>query len=230
MDAGHHPRPGGPPPEAVLFDLDGTLADTFVDLKRALDAALTARGLPAGEHAAVRQRVSEGARAMTRAALAQRACEGPLLESVCEDFLHRYHQDVARGTRLFDGMEQVLMRLEARGVAMGVVTNKAARLTEPLIDALGLRARLRAVVSGDSAARPKPYPDPLLMALDMLGARAGRALFVGDARNDVLAARAAGVTVVAARYGYLAPGEDPAQWSADGVVDTPLGLLAWLGD
>ena len=216
-------------PELVLFDLDGTLADTFVDLKAALEAAMATRGLAAGNPDAIRARVSEGARAMTRAALGESAGEA-LLGEVCAEFLGRYQDDVCGRTRLFAGMEEVLSQLEDRGIAIGVVTNKVSRLTDPIIDALGLRHRLSALVSGDSAPRPKPHPDPLLMALDMVPAAAPAAIYIGDAHGDVLAARGAGMQVVAAAYGYLAPGDDPHGWDADGVIAAPVELLGWLDE
>jgi len=218
---------GVPRPEVVLFDLDGTLADTFGDLLAALDDALEAHGLPASDARAVRARVSQGASAMTRAAVTATGDEA-LLERVCRRFLDNYQDNLAHHTRLFPGMDAVLACIEEGGLAWGVVTNKVARLTHPIIDALGLRHRLSALVSGDSAARPKPHPDPLRMALDMVPATAAVAVYVGDARNDVLAARAAGTAVVAAAYGYLAPGEDPGDWGADAIIHHPCELVDWL--
>jgi phosphoglycolate phosphatase len=212
----------------VLFDLDGTLADTFIDMLPALDGALAACGLPAADASAVRARVSAGSRAMVTCALAGERLDDAAMEGLIEDFLARYAATSVQHTRLFAGMPELLDALQRQGRPLAVVTNKRARFTDPIIDALGLRAQLGAVVSGDSAPRAKPHPDPLLLALDRLDQPPRGAVYVGDARNDVLAARAAGMHAVAVRYGYLAPGDDPARWGADTVIAAPLQLLDWL--
>lgn len=216
---------GGSPPALVLFDLDGTLADTFPDLLWALRRALEERGLPPPEAGAVRARVSQGGRSMTECTAAGGSADA---EPVHHRFLELYGQNVAVRTRLFPGMDRVLDTLESRGTGIGVVTSKRSCFSEPLIDALGLRARLACLVSGDGTPRSKPHPDPLLHAAREAGTPAGRCVYVGDARNDVLAARAAGMGAAVATYGYLPPGEDPALWQADVLLAEPVALLDWL--
>ena len=220
------PAPGaGARARLVLFDLDGTLADTLPDLAHALARALAERGLPAPDNAALRARVSHGARAMTEFALTGHAADAG---AVLERFLTHYRGALAARTRLFDGIAEVLDALERRGLEAGVVTNKPAAYSEPLLDALALRARLRCVVSGDSAARAKPHPDPLELAAREAGVPGARCVYVGDARDDVRAARAAGMPVAVAAWGYLPADDDPAHWGADRLLAHPRELLAWL--
>lgn len=215
-------------PQVVLFDLDGTLADTFCDLMPALDAALASAQLPPGDGRAVRAQISRGTRAMVRAAMGKESGNEELAAELEPEFLRHYEARLAKDTCLFEGMVQVLDHIEQQGLAWGIVTNKLSRFTHPILDGLGIAHRVAAVVCGDSAERAKPHPDPLIMALNGTDALAHNALYVGDARNDVIAARAAGMPVIAAAYGYLAPGDDPHNWEADGVIHSPGELLRWL--
>lgn len=214
----------------VLFDLDGTLADTFPDLEWALCAALAEHGFTPGDSAAVRARVSSGARAMTEAALSGRdANSGAVREAIRLRFLDIYRDHLTVRTTLYQGMEEVLDTLDRHAIGAGVVTNKLSAYSEPLVEGLALRSRLRCVVSGDTAARAKPHPDPLLHAAGLAGVAPRDCVYVGDARNDVDAARAAGMPVAVATYGYLSPDDDPARWQADRLMAGPLELLHWLG-
>lgn len=213
-------------PELVLFDLDGTLADTLPDLLWALDRALEEHGLSPGDEARVRDQVSGGAGAMTRAVLGDGHHQ---LESVCQRFLDQYRDNIAVRTRLFDGMQTILDRLDAAGCATGIVTNKRAVFTDPLVRHLALVPAPRCVVSGDTAARAKPYPDSLYHAAQLVGVPPARCAYVGDARNDVVAARAAGMPVAAARWGYVPRDDDPVHWRADAVLDAPSQISGWLG-
>ena len=209
----------------VLFDLDGTLADTFKDLFWALNQALEEHGHPRADASKIRACVSYGARAMASAALAAQSAD---LDAVQNRFLEIYEQHVATRTTLFDGIEQVLTALEHAGIEYGVVTNKRARFSEPLLDKLQLRTRLRCLVSGDTAPRAKPYPDPLQLAAQLCDMPVEHCVYVGDAHNDVLAARAARMRVVVATYGYLAPDDDPQRWDADALIAQPAQLRDWL--
>jgi phosphoglycolate phosphatase len=111
---------------------------------------------------------------------------------------------------------------------LGIVTNKAAWLTDPLLEQLGLRTRFDCVVSGDTVAERKPHPLPLLHAAKLAGVAPGECIYVGDAERDVQAAHAAGMSALVANYGYLLPGEDSAAWGGDGYLEQALDLLSWL--
>jgi phosphoglycolate phosphatase len=125
-------------------------------------------------------------------------------------------------------MEELLRHLEERDVAWGVVTNKFERLARPLMDALDLSDRAAVIVGGDTCPRPKPYPDPLLHAAAELSVAPARTLYVGDDKRDVTAARAAGMPVVVAGYGYLGDQDPPSLWGADAVLESPGAVLQWL--
>lgn len=216
-----------PPSRAVLFDLDGTLADTAPDLAGALNALLGELGRPGLPFATIRPHVSHGARALIRLGFGL-ADDAPDFGPLHRRFLDLYRGAIARETRLFDGMEALLAGAEARGVPWGVVTNKPAWLTDPLMAALGLAARAGCIVSGDTTPHAKPHPAPLLHASRLVGVPPQACLFVGDAERDVEAGRRAGMRTLVARFGYLGPDDRPEAWGADGQVDTPDEIAAWL--
>ena len=213
--------------DAVLFDLDGTLADTEPDMTRTVNAMRKRRGLEPVEAVRVRPHVSKGARGMIVAAFGI-GPEHPDFAVMREEFLAIYAENLCVDTRLFPGMDRLLEGLESQGIAWGVVTNKFERFARPLIEQLGLAARVGVVVGGDSCPRPKPFPDPLLHAAASLGVPPMRTLYVGDDERDVQAARAAGMPVIVAGYGYLGDGPPAILWGADAIVESPAGVQAWI--
>ncbi|QKT04773.1 phosphoglycolate phosphatase [Ectothiorhodospiraceae bacterium 2226] len=214
---------------AVLFDLDGTLADTAPDLAYALNAVREEQGEAPLPFEAIRPVVSHGARALIELGFGL-APTAAGFEALRQRLLTIYQDNIARHTRLFPGMESVLDTLEARGIPWGVVTNKPARLTDPLMDALGLTPRAACIVSGDTVAHSKPHPAPLLHACACSGLAPGACVYVGDAQRDVEAGQAAGMRTLVALFGYLGPHDQPQAWGADGLVAEPRDILAWLGE
>jgi phosphoglycolate phosphatase len=154
--------------------------------------------------------------------------EHPDFMPMREEFLELYGANLCIDTRLFPGMDDLLGALEARAIAWGVVTNKFERFARPLIDTLGLASRAAIVVGGDTCARAKPFPDPLLYAARKLDVAPAETLYVGDDERDVQAARAAGMPVLAASYGYLGDGAPVESWGADAVVDSARAIGEWL--
>ncbi|MGE0384701.1 MAG: phosphoglycolate phosphatase [Gammaproteobacteria bacterium] len=215
-------------PRAIWFDLDGTLADTAPDLAYALNALRAEHGLAGLEFAAIRPLVSAGSYALIALGFGVQR-EDPRCEPLRDRLLAIYAAHLVCGTRLFPGMEAVLDALDRLGIAWGVVTNKPDRLAAPLLAGLGLSGRVRCLVGGDSTVRRKPHPDPLLRAAQLCGMAPGDCAYVGDAAGDIAAGRAAGMRTVAAAWGYIAPGDDPAGWRADAVADHPGQVLARLG-
>jgi 2-phosphoglycolate phosphatase len=212
--------------QLVLFDLDGTLADTFKDLFWALNESLREHGYAHAQSAKIRPLVSQGGRAMARAALpAQFKDSDARLEQVHQRFLELYAQHIATRTTLFAGMPQVLQALGHADIGFGVVTNKLSHFSEPLLAHLQLFEQLRCLVCGDTAARAKPHPDPLQLAARLAKVPIERCVYVGDAHNDVLAAQAAGMRVMVATWGYLGSDDDPDSWNAEALVDDPLQLI-----
>ncbi|WP_291185348.1 HAD-IA family hydrolase [Dokdonella sp.] len=213
-------------PRAVFFDLDGTLVDSAPDLVAAVAALCAELGAQPPDAQAVRQVVSAGGRAMLRKGLP--GADDAMIDQWLPRFLDLYSVAMNVHSRLYDGVTDVLERLEARRIPWGVVTNKPGWLTRPLLDQLALSARCAAVVSGDCLPVKKPDPAPLLHACALAGVEAGDSVvFVGDDLRDVQAGRAAGTRTIAAAWGYL-DGGDPAAWGADQVVAAPSGLLAAL--
>jgi phosphoglycolate phosphatase len=211
----------------VLFDLDGTLADTAPDMARALNLQLARHGRPPLPFEAIRPHVSHGARAMMRIGFALEAGEADYA-ALRQEYLDIYGENLALATAPFPGIPQLLEALEARRVPWGIVTNKPAWLTDPLMGSLGLAGRAACVVSGDTAARPKPHPDPVLHACRLIGVDPRECWTVGDAQRDIAAGRAAGTGTLAALFGYLGEDDDPASWGADGLIRAPLEVLDWL--
>jgi N-acetyl-D-muramate 6-phosphate phosphatase len=213
--------------EAVLFDLDGTLADTAPDMAHTVNQMRRRRGLAPVPLSVVRPHVSKGARGMILSAF-DIPVEHPDFPAMREEFLELYVDYLHVDSVLFPGMAALLERLEAEGIAWGVVTNKFERFARPLLAGLGLAGRAAVIVGGDTCAKAKPFPDPLLHAAESLSVRPADALYVGDDLRDVQAARAAGMPVVVAAYGYLGDGAPPSEWNADGIVDSASELEAWV--
>jgi len=213
--------------KAVLFDLDGTLADTAPDLARALNRVRAERQCEPVPLSVSRPHTSSGARGLIGSGFGILPGH-PDFETLKERFLAFYEAEVCVDTRLYEGMPELLAGLEARAIRWGIVTNKATRFTTPLVARLGLDRRAACVVCGDTAARAKPHPDPLLHAARQIALQPEECLYVGDDLRDVQAARAAGMLVLAAGFGYIGTGTHPADWGADGIIDSPLDTLRWL--
>jgi phosphoglycolate phosphatase len=209
--------------QAVLFDLDGTLADTAPDLTYALNRVRGARGLPPLPLAATRPVASQGARGLIGAGFSIQPGD-PGYDALRDEFLAVYAENLCRETRLFAGIPELLDRLEARALPWGVVTNKAERLTFPLLDLLKVRSRSACVIGGDTTGRIKPHPDPLLAASRAIGLAPQSCIYLGDDRRDVEAGRAAGMKTAIAKWGYL-NGQDPENWNADHMIEAPRDLL-----
>ena len=212
-------------PRAILFDLDGTLADTAPDLAAAVNHLREERGLAPTPYEQLRPFASAGARGLIGAAFGVFP-EEPAYEALRAAFLANYAAAIAVRSRLFKTVPQLLEQLTQRGIAWGIVTNKASRFTDVLVPLIGL-GRAGCIVSGDTTAHAKPHPAPLLEAARRLALPAQTCWYVGDDLRDIAAGRAAGMRTVAAAWGYCGQTE-PHAWQADAVLDTPLALLAEL--
>jgi phosphoglycolate phosphatase len=213
--------------QAVLFDLDGTLADTAPDLGHALNLQRERHGLPPLPQEIIRPYASHGTVGLFDIGFGLTP-QDERFAPMREEYLALYTANLCLHTALFPGMAELLAALEARNIAWGVVTNKPARFTEPLLELLGLSQRAASIISGDTCAHPKPHPEPLLRAAREIGIAPQSCLYVGDAERDIEAARAAGMSVLIADYGYLSAEDRPETWGADGRINTPQGILAFL--
>ncbi len=211
---------------AVLFDLDGTLLDTAPDMVGALNTLLSEQAMAPLPYESVRNTVSHGAARVVKMGFPE--ADPQQLEVLQRRFLDIYRGSLSRQTKLFAGMPEVLETLDQWHIKSGIVTNKAAWLTEPLLEEMGLHARFACVVSGDSVAQRKPHPMPLLHAAMLAQVTPGECVYVGDAERDVQAAHAAAMPALVANYGYLRADEDSTIWGGDGYLNQPLDLLEWL--
>jgi len=213
--------------DGVLLDLDGTLVDTAPDLARALNAILREEGRDPLSFADIRPFVSNGASGLLRLGFGAEL-EASELDRLRTRFLDVYAAALCHDTRLFPGFAAVLEELERTGRRWGVVTNKPAYLTGPLLETLGLDRRAACAVSGDTLPRRKPHPMQLLHAARALGVEPAACVYVGDAERDIQAGLAAGMQTLIATYGYIESGAEPGTWGAHGRIDEPAGLLDWL--
>ena len=213
--------------DAVLFDLDGTLADTAADLGAVLNRLRSEAGQAPLPAATIRPHVSKGVRGLLGIGFALEPGDDGYAE-LHQRFLAYYGDSLCVATTLFEGVLGLLASLEAEGIKWGVVTNKTSRYTLPVMATLGLGRRAACIVSGDSSPRPKPAADPLLLACTLAGALPARCLYVGDDLRDMQAARAAGMGAIAAAWGYLGDGLPLDAWGADAIIQSPGELTGLL--
>ncbi|MFN3712831.1 MAG: HAD-IA family hydrolase [Alcanivoracaceae bacterium] len=213
--------------DAVFFDLDGTLIDTAPDFHAVLNAMLTEAGMPLLPYDKVRSQVSNGARAVVRAGFGGTPGEAAF-DRRLNEFLDRYVDHLTVGTTLFAGMATILDRLDSHRIPWGIVTNKPARFTVPLLAGLNLNGRVGPVICPDHVAERKPHPEGLLKAAAMVGAEPARCVYVGDHDRDIAAGRNAGMKTIGVTFGYLDDGEDPLAWQADHYAADAEQLLALL--
>jgi phosphoglycolate phosphatase len=192
-------------PRLVMFDLDGTLVDSVPDLAAAVDCMLLALGRPAAGVERVREWVGNGARVLVRRALAGDIDHSSVHDSDAERGLELFMEAYAEShalTTVYPGVAETLKWLKKKGVELALVTNKPERFVAPLLDEMKLGHYFPLIIAGDTLPQQKPDPAALLHVMHMTGVSRSEALFVGDSRNDVLAAKAAGVKCVALSYGY----------------------------
>jgi 2-phosphoglycolate phosphatase len=211
----------------VLFDLDGTLIDSAPDLAGAANRLRAEHGMAALPLETLRPMVGSGARGMVGIAFGVAPGE-PRFEALRDAFLAHYEAGLLERTQAFDGVDAMLAALESAGVPWGIVTNKATRFTTPIVAGLGLAQRAAVVVCGDTTPHAKPRPEPLWHAARAMGLAPESVVYVGDDLRDAQAARAAGMPMLAATWGYLGLGEPVHNWGASALLDAPHQVQAWL--
>ena len=214
-------------PEAVLFDLDGTLLDTAPDFIRVVNQQRLLHNQDTLAPHLIRETVSNGARALIKLAFN--------LEAGDEDFVNRhtellalYEESIAEETVFFPGIDLFLKQLEENSIPWGIVTNKPSRFTLPLLERLKLNNRCSVTVCPDDVTHSKPHPEPLFLACNKLNCSPERSLYVGDHERDIEAGRSAGMITIAARYGYIDTPERVDDWNADLIIDHGNKLTEWL--
>ena len=212
--------------QCVLFDLDGTLAHTAGDLLAALNKLLDEEGQPRLPMSAVRDYVSHGTNRLLKLAFGE--------EQPQRDFDHRrkrfldfYQANICEYTRLFPGTSTLLRNIEQNGGCWGIVTNKPAFLTDPLIYELELEERAACVISGDTTSESKPHPLPMQVAAEQAGVAPENCIYVGDAQRDIEAGNSAGMLTLIAGWGYIDADQKPETWGADGRVEHMQEIMDW---
>jgi len=207
----------------VLFDLDGTLVDSAVDLLNAINVLAAREGHAPTTLQKLRPVVSKGARAML--AITFPDYDEARREALRQSFLDIYEAAVSAHSTPFEGVEEVLAEVEAAGARWGIVSNKPHYLCVAVVAAMGWNERCAVLLGGDSLPQRKPDPEPLWHACAACGVEAAQAVYVGDDERDIVAARNAGMKSVAALWGYRLDHEDPYSWQADAAVESPRELL-----
>ncbi len=221
------PKSSTVPIHAVFFDLDGTLLDTAPDLVNALNALLTANNRNPLPFEQVRNHVSQGSAALTRIGFPE-VTQDSEFEPLRQELLRYYADSICVDTALFAETEELLKHIEAQKIPWGIITNKPAWLTDPLLDVLDLTHRAACVVSGDTLPQRKPEPEPLLHACELIGASPAHSIYIGDDPRDIHAGNAAGMYTCVARYGYIQPGAEVDRWGADFTIASPKELTQYI--
>ena len=212
------------PYHGVFFDLDGTLADTAPDLVAAANQLLIKRNLPPKPYEILRPCASAGARGLIEGAFGI-GTDHPDFGMLRDEFFENYEKALFVHSKLFDGIEDLLTKMDDVKLPWGIITNKHERFTNPLTDLMGLRQRAVSTVSGDTTPHAKPHPEPILHAARIAQIDPTKSIYVGDDLRDIVAGKAAGMQTVAATYGYCGCEEHPETWGADFLVNNPLDLM-----
>ena len=213
--------------QAVLFDLDGTLADTALDLGGALNTLLARHGLPEKSMDEIRNQASHGAAGLLKLG-AGITPDHPDYARWRTEYLNEYDSRYAQDTTLFGGVNELIAELGKRGIKWGIITNKPMRFTDKLVPKLGFIIPPAVVVSGDTCGEPKPSVKPMLYACGQIHANPQHTLYVGDAERDIQAGRNAGMTTVLAEWGYISDEDDTDSWQPDYRIATPIELIGCL--
>ena len=213
--------------KAVLFDLDGTFADTAPDLAAALNQVLTEEGHTPLAYDIIRPVVSHGGVALIR--LGFNLDEQHIdFERLKKRLLTIYENNISTLTTLFEGMDNLLNTLEENNIVWGIVTNKPAWLTTPLMQQLGYSDKAAIIVSGDTTSQRKPHPEPLFYACREMDCETSDCIYVGDAERDIIAGNRAGMKTLTALFVYIEKDDVPEQWGADAMIQHPREIAAYL--
>ncbi len=217
-------------PEMMLIDVDGTLVDSVPDLAYCVDEMMKQLDMPLHGEAKVREWVGNGVERLTRRALIGQLNGEPdeaLFEKAYPIFMDLYAENTSKRSMLYPGVAEGLAYLETSGIKLGCVTNKAAQFTVPLLKDLGIHDKFKIVISGDSLAKKKPDPMPLLHGAEFFNVKPENAMMLGDSVSDVKASRAAGFQIVCMSYGYN-HGVDIRESNPDAVIDSMAELQGLL--
>ena len=214
-------------PEAVVFDLDGTLIDTADEFVVALQQMLVAHNKPQLSAELIRKSVSNGSGALVTLAFDVTPADDEY-EPLRLAFLDRYTHVLGSSATPYPGMRALVNALAQQGIPWGVATNKFRRYAEPLMSAMHFVPEAGSLVTPCDVNEPKPHPEAILLSCKNLGAKPSGTLYVGDHKRDIDAGRNAGCFTIAAAYGYIEDGDDPGEWQADAIAHTSDALATMI--
>lgn len=214
--------------QAVLFDLDGTLLDTAPDLGAAANYVLGSIGKAPLSHEVIHKTASDGALGLIKAGLTEHEQQSFDLTPLRQALLDYYSENLYVGTKPYAGMTDLIAWMNQESVKWGIVTNKPAFLTEPLMAQVKELPGCSVIVSADTLPVRKPNPEPLWFACDQIGVKAADCLYIGDHIRDIQAGKNAGMITAIAQWGYISPEEKLTDWEADITLLSPLELLDFL--
>ncbi len=212
-------------PQAVLFDLDGTLVDTAPDFVRVLNNLRLQHGKQPLPSEQIRPAVSAGARAMVQVGFPEYTLESAEFTQLRQAFLDNYLQSICIDSQIFEGLETLLTQLEAQRIPWGIVTNKPRLYSEALLQALHLTQRCAVLVCPDDVTNTKPDPEPMYLACQTLQVEPKQTVYVGDHVRDIQAGNNANMTTIAVGFGYIVVGENINDWQADYCANTVNDLI-----
>ncbi|MFK5949910.1 MAG: HAD-IA family hydrolase [Methylococcales bacterium] len=209
----------------VLFDLDGTLVDTAPDLIACLNTALKIHGFDQVSSKEIKPYISYGAAVMINQSI---STDETTQDKILDTMLSLYQDNIAKHSQFFPGIPETLKLIESLGLKWGIVTNKKARFTDPLMEAFKLTHRAACIISGDTTANSKPHPEPMLTACRVADVKPEECVYIGDAIHDIQAGKNSNMKTIAALYGYLKPEDSPSNWDADVLIESPKQLTSWI--
>lgn len=206
---------------AILFDFDGTLFDTSHDIHAAVNQLLKEQNKPAIDYALVRGLVSQGSKAILEKVTELPEEHRARLLEICLE--HNFPKSLP-----FPGIDELLSTLDKKSIPWGIVTNRSTAMTMPILECKGYAERPHCIVCGDTTDKSKPHPKPLLHAANLLNKQPENCVYIGDAKTDIDAGKAAGMQTVAAGFGFINPAEPVYSWQADYIVNSPADILPWI--
>jgi phosphoglycolate phosphatase len=208
----------------VLFDLDGTLADTSKDMCNALNIVLSRNRFKPVDCLELKTHISRGAVGVIEYAsqVNRRSIDSSLLRA---EFLQEYSDKCFVHTKMIDDMEKLIDHMNNIHISWGIVTNKHSKYVNKILKGLSIDDKVACLITGDMVSEPKPNPEGLLEASKIAGINPSECIYVGDDERDILAGRSAGMYTVAADFGFIHKEDSADSWHADKVIKKPSELI-----
>jgi phosphoglycolate phosphatase len=210
--------------KGILFDLDGTLVDTAIDMLHALKILALENGIEVNpEYETYKELITYGSKAIVTSIFGE--LETKEFLRLQNRYLNIYKDNLCNDSCVFENLDEVIIYLDSNNIPWGIVTNKPYYLSEPLINSIPQLANCKIIVGGDTTQNSKPHPEPIHFALDEIGLNAEDSWYIGDAKTDIKAANAAGMNSAVAMWGYLKPCDNPTDWLPNKILLSPLDIL-----